>query len=530
MTKDSLTFYVSPDGDDDNDGLSPKSAWRTLKRADEVSFEPGDRLRLQGGRRLVGELTIGPEEAGSVREPVVIDSYGAGKATIATRGTAGIAVHNTSGVEIRNLAITGDSASRRHEDGIRFFNDLDERRRLAHVRISGVDVSRFRNGISIAAAAGSLGFRDVAVTDSATHHNQNAGLVTVGPRFEADDPDYAHQKVTITRVRAYANSGDPKEHDRNTGSGMVLGSIRQAVVQRSAAYDNGAKSSPRADEGPEGIWTYDSTRVVIQNNMAYRNRTGSQVDGGGFGLDNNVSHSVLQYNLAYGNDGPGFLVYSGEPTNMHKDNTVRFNYSWDDARKLPVYGGIVAYGTRLRDLDIYNNTVLQRSPEGGERAPALRLRAGIRNVTIRNNILVTDGAPVLDSDTLFGQDRVRIQGNDYYSTGPWKLVWGDDVFAGLADWRDSSGQEQHRTVPTGSTADPCLVDAAAPVTDRAGVGNLVATCGGLLAGAMPLRSVGVDPGPVDYFGERLSTTPPVGAAAPPRPADGSPTTRPRPGA
>lgn len=516
-TKDSLTFYVSPDGDDENDGLTEKTALRTLDRADEVPFKPGDRLRLKGGARFTGELTLGPEEAGSVRKPVVIESYGTGKATIAARGTAGITVHNTGGVEIRNLAIRGDSASRRAEDGIKFFNDLPDEKRLAHVRISGVDVSRFRNGISIGAASKSLGFRDITIADSATHHNQNAGLVTVGPRFQADEPSYAHEKLTVTSVRAYANSGDPKAHDRNTGSGIVLGSLRNATIQRSAAYDNGANSSARAEEGPEGIWTYDSTRVVIQNNKSYRNRTGSRVDGGGFGLDNNVSDSVLQYNLAYGNDGPGFLVYSGEPTNAHKDNVVRFNYSWDDARKLPFYGGIVAYGTRLRNLDIHNNTVVQRSPEGGERPPALRLRAGISNIGVRNNIFVTDGAAVVDSDTPFTQTKVRLQGNDYFTTGDWKLVWGDASYTSLADWRRRAGQEQHASAPTGTSADPCLVDLAAPVTDRAGAANLVSTCADM-AGALPLRSVGVDPGPVDYFGERLSTAPSVGAAAPPRSA------------
>ncbi|WP_327375088.1 right-handed parallel beta-helix repeat-containing protein [Streptomyces sp. NBC_01216] len=518
-TKESLTFYLSPDGDDENDGLSEKTAWRTLERADEVPFKPGDRLRLKGGERFTGELTLGEGEAGDAAKPVVIDSYGSGKATVVARGTAGITVHNTGGVEIRNLTISGDGTARRDEDGIKFYNDLTGGKLLTHVRISGVDVSRFRNGISFGAASGSRGFRDITVTDSATHHNQDAGLVTAGPRFDADEPSYAHEKLTVSEVRAYANAGDPEEHERNTGSGIVLGSLKEATVQRSAAYDNGAHSSARADEGPEGIWTYDSTRVVIQNNESYRNRTGSRVDGGGFGLDNNVSESVLQYNLSYGNDGPGFLVYSGEATGAHRDNVVRFNYSWDDARKLPFYGGIVAYGTRLRKLDIYNNTVLQRSPEGtgdGERAPALRLRAGISDIGIRNNIFLTDGAPVVDSDTAFARSRVRLQGNDYHSTGPWNLIWGGTAFSSLAAWRGEAGQEQHDSAPTGTTADPCLVDAAAPVTDRAGAANLVSTCADRLTGAFPLRSVGVDPGPVDYFGERLSTVPSVGAAAPPR--------------
>lgn len=101
--KGALTFYVSPDGDDDHDGLSEATAWRTLGKADQVPFRPGDRLRLKGGARFPGGLTIGTGDAGSAPRPVVIDSYGTGRAVIAPRGSAGIAVYNTAGVEIRNL-------------------------------------------------------------------------------------------------------------------------------------------------------------------------------------------------------------------------------------------------------------------------------------------------------------------------------------------------------------------------------------------------------------------------------------------
>lgn len=511
--KGPLTFYVSPDGDDDHDGLSEATAWRTLGKADQVPFRPGDRLRLKGGARFSGGLTIGAGDAGSAPKPVVIDSYGTGRATIASRGSAGIAVYNTAGVEIRNLAIVGNAKAQGSADGISFFNDLPGGKRLNHVRITGVDVSRFQNGIRLGAGPESSGFGDIRISDSAVHHNQDAGLVTYGPQFKAKDPRYAHEKLTITRIRAYSNPGDPTADDRNTGSGIVLGSVRGSTVQQSLSYDNGAKSSALAKEGPEGIWTYDSTRVIIQNNKAYRNRTGSRVDGGGFGLDNNVSSSVLQYNLSYGNDGAGFLVYSGEPSNAHKDNVVRFNYSWDDARKLSWYGGIVAFGDLLRNLEIYHNTVILRS-SGADRPPALRLRNGMSDVAVRNNIFVTNGAPVVDSDTNYTQGLVRLQGNDYFSTGDWKVQWGRSRYSGLDAWRKRAGQELLGTVPTGSSADPCLAGAVAPVTDAAGATPLVSQCADQLDGAVTLQSVGVNPGRVDYFGARLSTAPSAGAAQP----------------
>lgn len=517
-----LTFYVSPDGDDKNDGRSPEKPWRTLDHANGVRFGPGDRLRLKGGERFRGTFTLEKGEAGSATRPVVIDSYGTGRATIAPRGTSGITVRNTAGVEIRNLTVVGDGRPRRDSVGIGFKNSLRNTRRLDHVRISNVEASGFENGISVGADRRTgTGFSDVRITDASVHHNREAGLAFYGAEFDADLPTYAHEGLRIERVKAYSNTGDPTSDERNTGSGIALGSVRDAKVMRSVSHDNGAKSSADAVEGPEGVWVYDSTRVVLENNKSYRNRTGSRVDGGGFGLDNNVSFSVMQYNLAYGNDGPGFLVYSGKPTGAHRNNTVRFNMSWDDARKLPEYGGIVAYGTRMKNVNIYHNTVLMRTAglesaeEASDRPPALRLRDGMTGVRVHNNIFVTDGGPLVEADSSYSPAKLRLQGNDYHSTGKWALQWGGKRYTTLAGWRAASRQEILAGEPTGSSEDPCLTDAKAPVTDLAGAGNLVPRCVSELSGLHGPKAFGVDPGPVDYFGNRLRNSVTVGAAQAP---------------
>ncbi|MFF8809113.1 right-handed parallel beta-helix repeat-containing protein [Streptomyces omiyaensis] len=516
-----FTFYVSPDGDDENDGMSPGKPWRTLGHADGVRFQPGDRLRLRGGARFRGSLTLEQGEAGSAAEPVVVESYGTGRAVIAPRGESAITVRNTAGVEIRGLSLVGDRKALRQGVGVAFRNSLPGARRLGHVRITNVQASGFQNGISVGAdRKTSAGFSDVRITDVSVHHNLESGLAFYGPAFDADRPAYAHDRLRIERVKAYANSGDPRSTERNTGSGIALGSVQNARVVRSVAHDNGAKSAAGADEGPEGVWVYDSTRVVLEHNASYRNRTGSHVDGGGFGLDNNVSDSVMQYNLAQNNDGPGFLVYSGQPTGAHRNNVVRFNMSWDDARKLPEYGGIVAYGTRLSDLDIYHNTVVMRS-EGlasaraaGTRPPALRLRDGMRGVRVHSNILATDGGPLVAAQSAYAPSKIVLQGNDYYSSGRWTLAWGDERYATLTGWRAASRQETLGGQPTGSHDDPCLRGLAMPVTDGAGAANLVPRCEDTLPFDRGARAFGIDPGPVDYFGNRLGNALTAGAAQP----------------
>ncbi|MFG2638402.1 right-handed parallel beta-helix repeat-containing protein [Streptomyces sp. NPDC048362] len=509
-------FYVSPQGDDKDDGRTTQTPWRTLRHADAARLMPGDRLMLKGGARFTGTLSIGPGDAGDARKPVVIESYGDGRAVIDAAGTRGIEVHDTSGIVIRNLVLAGNAASYRSQDGIGFVSDLLGARKLPYVRVTGVDVSGFRNGIRLHGGAEASGFKDVVIADCAVHGNKDAGLVSDGPAFDPDAPAYAHEQVTVSKLVAFKNDGDPTAA-RNTGSGIVLGSINRGMVEDSVAHDNGGSSSADALEGPEGIWAYDSTRIVFQRDVAYANRTGSQVDGGGFGLDNNVSYSLMQYNLSYGNDGAGFLAYSAVPNRAHRNNAIRYNVSQDNGRKLQEYGGIVALGSRVSNLAIYQNTVLTRA-NGTVRAPALRLQPNLSEVSVRNNVFVTDGSPVVAGQGHFETSEVVMQGNDYRNPGALNLQWGDRWYTDLASWRQESGQETQGSRATGTTADPCLAEVplATNDPDLRGTGPmrgaLSSQCAHALDGAaVDLRTVGIDPGAMDYFGTPLSGSPAVGA-------------------
>jgi len=484
------TFYVSPTGDDASAGTSPGSAWRTLERATSAVLLPGEQLLLEGGARFTGRLLIDGADAGDPADPVVVGSYGEGRATVEGTDDAAVVVLDTSGVEVRDLTLVGATPVRPGSAGVRFFSDLADGRVLSHVTVSRVEASGFVNGIEVGSEQVGSGFRDVRIEDSVVHDNRDAGVSVYGPEFDPAAPRYAHEGVTVARVTASGNVGDPANSRRNTGSGIVLGSVRGGSVTRSVAHDNGGSGG--AHEGPVGIWAYDSTGIVIEHNLSYRNRTARLTDGGGFGLDQNTADSVLQYNLSYDNHGPGYLVYTGQENDAHHGSTVRFNVSSGDARRWSVYGGITVLG-RVRDVHVYQNTVVM-VPQSADPSAALRLGPGIADVRAQNNLLVSRRAgPLVVAESDFPASEVALAGNAYVAEGlPWSVVWGADTHGSLAGLRAGTGQEEAADgTPTGVVGDPELpgpvLRLSAVVPDDA------ATLAGFLPGpGSPLRGAGLD--------------------------------------
>ena len=515
-TPPSSTYYVSPSGDDENAGTSPDEAWRSLARAERTALDAGDKLLLRGGAVFGGPITVGEDEAGSADEPVVIGSYGGGRATVAVAGGPGVSVHNTAGVEIHDLDVTGKGGSYLRDGGINLYSDLSDGRKLDRVTVSDVDISGFRAGIAVGGGDGSTGFKNVQVSEAKLHDNKDVGLLVYGPDFDAGRPTYAHQNLRIKAVESHHNVGDPKTTETHSGNGIVLGSVRDATVRDSIAHDNGNRSSPEAPAGPVGIWAYDSTKVLLEHNTAFRNHTGTDVDGAGFGLDSNVSSSTIQYNLAFDNDGPGYYVYTNKKNGAHRNNTIRYNIATDNGRKLPVSGALAIHGKDIRSLAIYQNTlVMTDSPNGP--GPAVRLREGQTGVSLRNNILVTEGAPVVTAEAALEPADVVLQGNNYFTpTGSPTIDWANRSYPDLAAWRTATDQERVDGRTSGLSVDPCFAGGDLPdIRSAADAPLAVPECTALAGKGLDLHTLfGTDPGTVDYFGRTTGTPPPVGAAVP----------------
>jgi hypothetical protein len=73
---EAVTYYVDPEGNDANSGMSPGKAWKTLQRVNQHEFRPSDRMLFKRGGEWHGQLRISGR--GTVERPIVLSAYGEG--------------------------------------------------------------------------------------------------------------------------------------------------------------------------------------------------------------------------------------------------------------------------------------------------------------------------------------------------------------------------------------------------------------------------------------------------------------------
>jgi hypothetical protein len=81
-SRPTATFYVSPDGDDNADGLTPNGAWRTMRQAC-FSVQPGDTVLVAPGHY---HHPIAPITSGLPEKRITFRRQGEGQAVIDGRG------------------------------------------------------------------------------------------------------------------------------------------------------------------------------------------------------------------------------------------------------------------------------------------------------------------------------------------------------------------------------------------------------------------------------------------------------------
>ena len=501
FVSNATTYYVSSTGSNYKTGTSISSAWSSISMVNSKKLYPGDVVLFEGGKTFSGSLYFDSNDKGTASAPIVIGSYGKGWAIINSGTSYGIYANNTAGFKINRLRFKGSGRTTSEMAGIYFYMVLASTR-LNYINIDSVEVYGFReSGILIGSNNQASGYDNVRITNSKVHDNGNAGISSFA------QANLGHKNFYIGRNKVYNNAGLADVKNKHTGSGIMLGGVDGATIEYCEAYNNGWLNA-YYNAGPVGIWGYKCNNLIIQNNEAHHNRTGTTKDGGGFDFDGGCTNSIMQYNYSHNNDGAGYLLAQYGTAPAMKNNVIRYNISENDGRKNG-YAGIQLWSTSsgggIQGVSIYNNTVYVSPASTGSPKGIYVMSGYITNAKVRNNIVQTTGG--MEVVRVQAPTDIRFEGNSYWSSGAaLKFFYTGTTYSTIEKWRQVTGQEKINGVAKGLVVNPGFTNPGSGVTigDPTKLPSLTSyklksTSSVINKGLNLAASFGTDVGKVDFW-------------------------------
>ena len=427
------TYYVdSQQGDDSNDGLSARKAWKSLEAVNQKTFSAGDVILFKAGAVWKGQLK--PQGSGTPDEPIRIDQYGGkeqpgsfkGLPRIDAEGQYDTALHlyNVQGWEVRNLELTntGPTDKARRSGAWVQIRNFGEAK---HIVLAGLYIHDV-NGSLVKKEGGGQG---ILLTNDGSRDSRSRfdGLTVENCLLQRCHRNGIIQNGYWQRDRWYPNlnvviCGNMLEEI--PGDGIVPIGCDGAVIEY-----NRMRNCPRllpASEAAAGIWPWSCDNTIIQYNEVSDHK--APWDGQGFDSDWNCRGTIIQYNFSHDNEG-GFLLICNDsgvkmPTSVGNTGTiVRYNLSVNDGiRQQLTREGIFSPTFHITgccaDTKIYNNTiVIPKKPDEAVDRHILRMGdwggAWPENTVFQNNIFYVDG----ETNYKFGGDvGTTFLNNVYYGT------------------------------------------------------------------------------------------------------------------
>ncbi len=448
LTTSAATYHVdSQAGDDSRSGTSPAEAWKTLDRANQQVFQPGDQLRFKAGTRYVGQLK--PQGSGKLDGdkpiPIILDKYGEGPyPRIDGEGLFldTLLLRNVEVWEVQDLEITNLGTNRAPwRTGVRVVTDGFGKMRHIHLRnlfvhdVNG-DLRKPQEGCGIffeSRGGNQSHFDDLLIADC---HVVRADRNGICQRTSSG----ARSLRVVIRGNLLEDIG---------GDGIKPWGSNGALVEHNVV--RGGRM--RCRDAAAGIWPWDCDDTVIQFNEV-SGMKGTN-DGQGFDSDYRCRNSLYQYNYSHDNDGGFFLICT--PGNSYCEGTViRYNISQNDG--LNSCDGVLHFGGGAKNTWIYNNTIYI----GPKQDLALFnftewSRGNAMNTHFCNNIFYVDGSVtniwgkstnnVFESNIFFGNHRNRPADPGAVTNQPSLIKPGSGAngFESLAGYRLRAGA----TLPRG---------------------------------------------------------------------------------
>ncbi|MFI5161659.1 MAG: right-handed parallel beta-helix repeat-containing protein [Sphingobacteriales bacterium] len=340
------SWYVDTAGSDGGGNGYKNKPFKTIWRINVVELHPGDTVYLRAGQTFNGTLELRAGLNGTAKNPIVITSYGKGRAIINGGDSSAVRVYKESFVKLQNLALRGSGRKTGNvKDGLAIIN-------CKNVQVNNFDISGFqKSGLLIFSS------QNIVANHVSAHDNGSAGITVEAPYQTRES-----HSIKILNCRAENNPGDPTNLTNHSGNGIVVGDCRKVLIDHCTATNNGW-DMPRIGNGPVGIWAYEADSVIIQHCLSYKNKTSKGgADGGGFDLDGGVTNSVVQYNVSYSNWGSGYCIFQYWGASPWHDNIFRYNISENDGTVSDSQAGLYVWNSsddekQFHDCQVYGNII-----------------------------------------------------------------------------------------------------------------------------------------------------------------------------
>lgn len=449
-----VTYYVDAEnGDDNNDGTSPETAWKSLEKASSIrQLKEGGSILLKAGSVWNGEQLTVRNAQGTEENPVVIGSYGEGANPVINGNganwdadtkeeLAAVHIYNSENIVIENLEITNwdetavPGSGWTYGQSSKLLSGLVVENKDAGA-LSNVVIRNNKihdvNGRMAGGADKAAGGLIVVVTGGGSNHTGKVESWYDGLTIDGNEVyNVCHEAIYMESVWAsrtlvggtssdtgYQNAGNSNWVGSNdvviennyvhdvAGDGIVPINTTDALVQYNL-IDNAADTNwdYSANVNHAALWTWDSDNVTFRYNEASnssKDSAGESMlpgtnDSMAFDFDYGVQNCLYEYNYSHDNYG-GFLMLCPGP-GATVNNIARYNLSVNDGRyngapMIRVGGG--KYGSN--GVQIYNNTMYWEGNGGyaSALAPASDWEGSVvTDVSIFNNIFygpATDGS------------------------------------------------------------------------------------------------------------------------------------------
>lgn len=319
------TFYLDcASGDDDADGTTERSAWRSLDRLWGVSLAPGDRLLLARDCSWIGPLTI--RWSGTAAAPILIGAYGDGERP---------AIHDS---DDNHVVITGSHVV---VEGLRAFTSPG-----TFPTDPGCEDQPFgwRTGFTVADGAGHVTIR---------------GAQAYGNTIGVHVKHGAHH-VRVVDNELFANvalARNTPGGDDDYGAWGVLIEGTDSVIGHNRFWDNAAWCSYDYGQDGAAIEIYAAERNLIHHNVSRDDAAFVEI---GSSAHRTSSDNVLAFNT-YVSQRPAaefLMVHAGQK-----------------------------FGPTLRTHALHNTVYLPR-PERTQGVTCHGATCGPDIVSLHNNVLV----------------------------------------------------------------------------------------------------------------------------------------------